>query len=82
MNELKLLSIPVLAAAGMALGAEEAAVPAAVLTPAQEAIFTINNVWVLIGGMLVVLVIIAVMERRGKGRCNPHGGGDCMPPEL
>lgn len=56
MNELKLLSIPVLAAAGMALGAEEAAVPAAVLTPAQEAIFTINNVWVLIGGMLVFLM--------------------------
>ena len=56
MNELKLLSIPVLAATGMALGAEEAAVPAAVLTPAQEAIFTINNVWVLIGGMLVFLM--------------------------
>ena len=53
MNSLKTILIPFLAAAGTALAAGETA---AVLTPAQEAIFTINNVWVLIGGMLVFLM--------------------------
>ena len=53
MNSLKTILIPFLAVAGTALAAGETA---AVLTPAQEAIFTINNVWVLIGGMLVFLM--------------------------
>ncbi len=55
MKKFKTFLIPALALVGIALGAEEVAAPATV-TPVQEATFMINNIWVLIGGMLVFLM--------------------------
>lgn len=55
MNYRKLSMVPALFAAALPLGAAETAA-AAPMTQAAEALFTINNIWILIGGMLVFLM--------------------------
>ena len=55
MNYWKFAMVPALFAAALPLGAAEAADPAPI-SQAAEALFTINNIWILIGGMLVFLM--------------------------